>query len=83
MSFVSPEHVRQMADSEAVLETFYSSLRDGASAPEIIGIVVNQKGAGTRVGCSRRDHDWISVLDLSLFSARQCQYVPRRIAQPR
>jgi hydroxymethylglutaryl-CoA lyase len=44
VSFVSPQHVRQMADSEAVLEAFFSSLPSGAEAPEIIGIVVNEKG---------------------------------------
>jgi hydroxymethylglutaryl-CoA lyase len=44
VSFVSPQHVRQMADSEAVLEAFLSSLPSGAEAPEIIGIVVNEKG---------------------------------------
>lgn len=44
VSFVSPQHVRQMADSEAVLATFFSSLPLGTEAPEIIGIVVNEKG---------------------------------------
>jgi hydroxymethylglutaryl-CoA lyase len=44
VSFVSPRHVRQMADSEAVLETFLASLPQDAEAPEIIGIVVNEKG---------------------------------------
>jgi hydroxymethylglutaryl-CoA lyase len=44
VSFVSPQHVRQMADSEAVLETFFASLPAGAVTPEIIGIVVNEKG---------------------------------------
>src|SRR5689334_615889 len=44
VSFVSPQHVRQMADSEAVLETLLASLPSGAAAPEIIGIVVNEKG---------------------------------------
>ena len=44
VSFVSPQHVRQMADSEAVMETFLGSLPSGAEAPEIIGIVVNEKG---------------------------------------
>jgi hydroxymethylglutaryl-CoA lyase len=44
VSFVSPEHVRQMADSEAVLEAFLTSLPSGSEAPEIIGIVVNEKG---------------------------------------
>lgn len=44
VSFVSPQHVRQMADSEAVLDAFYASLPANAQAPEIIGIVVNDKG---------------------------------------
>ncbi len=45
VSFVSPKHVRQMADSEAVLEAFFASLPADAASPEIIGIVVNEKGA--------------------------------------
>jgi hydroxymethylglutaryl-CoA lyase len=44
VSFVSPQHVRQMADSEAVMEAFLAFLPSGAEAPEIIGIVVNEKG---------------------------------------
>lgn len=44
VSFVSPQHVRQMADSEAVLEMFFASLPSRAEAPEIIGIVVNERG---------------------------------------
>jgi hydroxymethylglutaryl-CoA lyase len=44
VSFVSPQHVRQMADSEAVLDAFLASLPPGTPAPEIIGIVVNAKG---------------------------------------
>jgi hydroxymethylglutaryl-CoA lyase len=44
VSFVSPQHVRQMADSEGVMEMFLASLPAGAEAPEIIGIVVNEKG---------------------------------------
>jgi hydroxymethylglutaryl-CoA lyase len=44
VSFVSPQHVRQMADSEEVLERFYVSLPAGSAPPEIIGIVVNEKG---------------------------------------
>jgi hydroxymethylglutaryl-CoA lyase len=45
VSFVSPKHVKQMADSEAVLDAFFTSLPSGAEPPEIIGIVVNEKGA--------------------------------------
>jgi len=44
LSFVSPQHVRQMADSEAVMEALLASLPPGTEAPEIIGIVVNEKG---------------------------------------
>jgi len=44
VSFVSPQHVRQTADSEAVMEAFLASLPSDTVAPEIIGIVVNEKG---------------------------------------
>lgn len=43
-SFVSPKHVPQMADSEAVMQELTQSLRRGAEPSEIIGIVVNEKG---------------------------------------
>src|SRR5258708_8191119 len=44
VSFVSPKHVKQMADSEEVRAGLLDSLPDGATLPEIIGIVVNEKG---------------------------------------
>jgi hydroxymethylglutaryl-CoA lyase len=44
VSFVSPKHVKQMADSEDVMSKLSASLPDGAEPPEIIGIVVNEKG---------------------------------------
>lgn len=44
VSFVSPKHVKQMADSEEVMEKFNSSFPAGSEGPEIIGIVVNEKG---------------------------------------
>ncbi|HTC65314.1 MAG TPA: hypothetical protein VK709_20910 [Candidatus Saccharimonadales bacterium] len=44
VSFVSPERVKQMADSEEVMKGFLSGLPDGTVSPEIIGIVVNQQG---------------------------------------
>jgi hydroxymethylglutaryl-CoA lyase len=44
VSFVSPKHVKQMADSEEVMQKFLASLPHNAEAPEIIGIVVNEKG---------------------------------------
>src|SRR5581483_7671285 len=40
VSFVSPKHVKQMADSEEVM----AGLPEGVAAPEIIGVVVNEKG---------------------------------------
>ena len=44
VSFVSPKHVRQMADSEEVMALFDASLSGTGVRPEIIGIVVNEKG---------------------------------------
>jgi hydroxymethylglutaryl-CoA lyase len=44
VSFVSPKHVRQMADSEDVMKGFLARLPAGAKRPEIIGIVVNEQG---------------------------------------
>jgi hydroxymethylglutaryl-CoA lyase len=44
VSFVSPKHVRQMADSEEVMARLLASLPDGGTLPEIIGIVINEKG---------------------------------------
>src|SRR5437899_3908931 len=44
VSFVSPKHVKQMADSEEVMAKFNASLPTGTETPEIIGIVVNEKG---------------------------------------
>jgi len=44
VSFVSPKHVKQMADSEEVMARLNASLPDDIERPEIIGIVVNEKG---------------------------------------
>src|SRR6202047_1094765 len=44
VSFVSPKHVKQMSDSEEVMARLLDSLPDGTALPEIIGIVVNEKG---------------------------------------
>jgi len=44
VSFVSPKHVKQMADSEDVMARFGASLPRDGEPPEIIGIAVNEKG---------------------------------------
>ncbi len=44
VSFVSPTHVKQMADSEEVMKGFLAGLPAGATSLEIIGIVVNERG---------------------------------------
>jgi hydroxymethylglutaryl-CoA lyase len=44
VSFVSPKHVKQMADSEDVMSKLNASLPIDIDRPEIIGIVVNEKG---------------------------------------
>ena len=44
VSFVSPKHVPQMADSEEVMRGLAAATGQMTGAPEIIGIVVNEKG---------------------------------------
>src|SRR3984957_5934388 len=44
VSFVSPKHVKQMADSEDVMAKLNAYLPQPAEVQEIIGIVVNGKG---------------------------------------
>ena len=44
VSFVSPKHVKQMADSEEVMAKLGPSLPDAAELPDLIGIVVNDRG---------------------------------------
>ncbi len=44
VSFVSPQAVKQMSDSEDVMKGFLAGLPAGTAPPEIIGIVVNQQG---------------------------------------
>ncbi len=46
VSFVSPKHVPQMADSEAVMARLTEARTSSGEAPEIIGIVVNEQGLG-------------------------------------
>jgi hydroxymethylglutaryl-CoA lyase len=44
VSFVSPKHVKQMSDSEEVMRQLASFTPASNNTPEIIGIVVNEKG---------------------------------------
>ena len=44
VSFVSPKHVPQMADSEAVMAGLQKDLQSAREPVEIIGIVVNEQG---------------------------------------
>jgi hydroxymethylglutaryl-CoA lyase len=44
VSFVSPKHVPQMADSEAVMKELVTAKLPSGESPEIIGIVVNEQG---------------------------------------
>jgi len=44
VSFVSPKHVPQMADSEQVMQQLSHARLPSGQAPEIIGIVVNAQG---------------------------------------
>ncbi len=44
VSFVSPKHVPQMADSEAVMQQLSRVKTPSSESPELIGIVVNSQG---------------------------------------
>ena len=44
VSFVSPTHVKQMSDSEEVMKGYLAGLPANIEPPEIIGIVVNERG---------------------------------------
>ena len=44
VSFVSPQAVKQMSDSEEVMKGFLAGIPAGTAQPEIIGIVVNEQG---------------------------------------
>jgi hydroxymethylglutaryl-CoA lyase len=44
VSFVSPKHVPQMADSETVMQELSKAKLPNGEPPEIIGIVVNEQG---------------------------------------
>ena len=44
VSFVSPKHVPQMADSEAVMRELSKAKLADSESPEVIGIVVNEQG---------------------------------------
>ena len=50
VSFVSPKHVPQMADSEAVMQELSKVKLPSGQAPEIIGIVVNAQGLDRALG---------------------------------
>jgi len=50
VSFVSPKHVPQMADSEAVMKELSGVKLPSEESPEIIGIVVNAQGLERALG---------------------------------
>jgi hydroxymethylglutaryl-CoA lyase len=50
VSFVSPKHVPQMADSEAVMERLCRVRTPSGELPEIMGIVVNAQGLERALG---------------------------------
>jgi len=62
LSFVSPKHVKQMADSEELMAKLNASLPAGVKLPEIIGIVVNEKDRTPR---SLLKRDKIGTLTLT------------------
>ncbi len=80
VSFVSPKHVAQMADSEAVMEQFCASLPSGSTPPEIIGIVVTDPGV-ERARATRGVTTLGYPYSISAYvPARERKYVPHGIA---
>ena len=75
VSFVSPKAVPQMADSEEVLKEL-----DPPDDVEIIGIVVNEKGAQRAIDTQGSLDPGISLFDLRNFSAQESEPVGRRCA---
>ncbi len=76
VSFVSPNAVPQMADSEEVLKEL-----DPPDDVEIIGIVVNEKGAQRAIDDSGGFHSGISLFDFGNVSAQEPKSIPRRRAR--
>src|SRR5579859_3369637 len=70
VSFVSPKHVKQMADSEEVMAKLSASLPHATEADR-------RQGAGA--GDSRRHHHRISVFHFGVFSTGECQHDSRGI----
>ena len=65
-----------MADSENVLEQI-----DVPNDVEIIGIVVNEKGAGRAICHPSCFNSWLSLLDLRDLSAQKSESDARRMLQ--
>src|SRR5260370_39941140 len=65
VSFVSPKHVKQMADSEEVIAKLNASLPAGIELPEITGLVLNKEGLARALapprGAAREYPEWISA----------------------
>ncbi len=73
VSFVSPKAVPQMADSEAVLAEL------DCKGAEIIGIVVNEKGAERADRDSWKGSDaWLPLFDLRDIPAPEPEPIARR-----
>ena len=83
VSFVSPKHVTQMADSEDVMRELEPGLAARAQATRHRNYRHRgeRTGHGTRARNSRRDHPRLSLLDFRLFSPRECEYDARGIAR--
>ena len=81
VSFVSPKHVPQMADSEAVMARLSQVKTPAGEAPEIIGIVVNAQGLERAIATPGVTTVGLSVFDFGVFPAGECEHVPRGIAR--
>ena len=77
VSFVSPKHVPQMADSEAVMQAVEPGQAALRRSARNYRHRRQRTRPGTRARHARRDDDRLSVFDFRVFSARERKYVPR------
>ncbi len=70
VSFVSPKHVKQMADSEDVMAKLNASLSGRRRTSGNYRHRRERKRLGTCARYSRRYYNWLSVFGLCIFPSR-------------
>jgi len=79
VSFVSPKHVKQMADSEKVMAKLNASLPAGVELPEIHRNCRKRKGLERALATPGVTGSGIRI-PISAYSAGELQHDARRVA---